>query len=132
MTIYEILCLILGSGGIGSAVTYVFNWKANKRLKESEVLLSETETADRQGIMHKDKFESMYNQINKMIKDYNDLSNDYRKYRDDALERERHFLNRISTNVGKMSEMRAEIEYLKPLRCYNTQCKYRQRNNLEK
>jgi len=64
-----------------------------------------------------------------MIEDYNELSDDYRKYREDALEKERAFINKVSKNCEQLAALKSEVAYLKGLSCYNTECPYRIKTN---
>ena len=59
------------------------------------------------GIMERDRYEAMYSQINKMMDDYNDLSDDYRKYRKEALEREREFIKKTQDRYFQLAELKA-------------------------
>lgn len=132
MGVVEILGLILGSGGIGSLITYFVNLKSEKKLKEVEVLKSEKEVENMVSNNNKDKFESMYVQINKMIQDYNNLSDDYRGYRQEAVIKERNFQNKIDSKCQELAALRSQVQYLKGIRCYNTTCPNRIKINPEK
>lgn len=90
MEVLSILGIIFG-GGVGSFITWAYHLKADKKIKDAEVKIQE-KTAESLDTSHtKDKFESMYVQITKMMQDYNDLSDDYRTYRQGALVKERTF-----------------------------------------
>ena len=80
----------------------------------------------------KDKFESMYVQITKMMKDYNELSDDYRSYRQGAIVKERNFQKKIDDKCQELAVLKSQVQYLKGLRCYNTTCPNRIKNNSEK
>lgn len=81
MGVLEILGIILGSGGLSSFITWMVHLNAHKRLKDAEAAQSEVVVENLQNANKKDKFESMYVQITKMMHDYNELSDDYRAYR---------------------------------------------------
>ena len=72
MGIIEILGILLGGGGIGSLVTWAFQFKSEKRIKEAEAKQSEKTVESMATANDRDKFESMYVQITKMMQDYND------------------------------------------------------------
>jgi negative regulator of sigma E activity len=81
MGILETLGIVLGSGGIGSFITWAVHLKAEKRLKKAQAAQAES-TLESMNIANKrDKFEALYVQITKMMHDYNTLSDDYREYR---------------------------------------------------
>lgn len=132
MGIIEILGLILGSGGVGSFITWGLHLKAEKRLKEAEVAKSEKHVESMTTANNRDKFESMYVQITKMMQDYNDLSDDYRSYRQGAIVKERNFQKKIDDKCQELAALRSQVQYLKGLRCYNTTCPNRIKINPEK
>lgn len=132
MGILEILGIIVGSGGIGSFVTWLVQLKAEKRLKEAEAAQSES-TAESMNIANKkDKFEAMYVQITKMMHDYNELSDDYRAYRQVATVKERNFQKKVDDKCQELAALKSQIQYLKGLRCYDTTCPNRIKTNPEK
>ena len=82
--LFQWIGTIIASGGIGAAITYVTTFKSNKRkaaaeAKKQEELAQQShiESMDSLGKMERDRYEAMYNQINKMMQDYNNLSDDY-------------------------------------------------------
>ena len=44
--------------------------------------------------MERDRYEAMYSQINKMMLDYNELSDEFRAYRKESSEHERKFIRK--------------------------------------
>lgn len=132
MGILEILGLIVGSGGIGSFVTWAIHLNSEKRIKEAQALQSEKTVESMTTANNKDKFESMYVQITKMMQDYNDLSDDYRTYRQGAIVKERNFQKKIDDKCQELAALRSQVQYLKGLRCYNTTCPHRIKINPEK
>lgn len=132
MGIAEIIGIVLGSGGIGSLITYFVNFKMEKRLKAAEVAKEEKAIESMTTSNDRDKFESMYVQINKMMQDYNMLSDDYRGYRQDAVVKERDFQQKIDAKCQELAALRSQVQYLKGLRCYNTTCPHRIKTNPEK
>lgn len=132
MGILEILGIILGSGGVGSFITWAFHFKSEKQLKESEVAQSQKTTESMTTANDRDKFESMYVQITKMMQDYNELSDDYRNYRQSAIVKERNFQKKVDDKCQELAALRSQVQYLKGLRCYNTTCPNRIKINPEK
>lgn len=132
MGIIEILGILLGGGGIGSLVTWAFHFKSEKRIKEAEAKQSEQTAESMATANDRDKFESMYVQITKMMQDYNNLSDDYRSYRQVATVKERNFQKKVDEKCQELAALKSQVQYLKGLRCYNTTCPHRMKTNPEK
>lgn len=132
MGIIEILGILLGGGGIGSLVTWAFQFKSEKRIKEAEAKQSEKTVESMATANDRDKFESMYVQITKMMQDYNNLSDDYRSYRQVATVKERNFQKKVDEKCQELAALKSQVQYLKGLRCYNTTCSHRIKTNPEK
>ena len=132
MGIIEILGILLGGGGIGSLVTWAFQFKSEKRIKEAEAKQSEQTVESMATANDRDKFESMYVQITKMMQDYNNLSDDYRSYRQVATVKERNFQKKVDEKCQELAALKSQVQYLKGLRCYNTTCPHRIKTNPEK
>lgn len=132
MGIIEILGILLGGGGIGSLVTWAFQFKSEKRIKEAEAEQSEKTVESMATANDRDKFESMYVQITKMMQDYNNLSDDYRSYRQVATVKERNFQKKVDEKCQELAALKSQVQYLKGLRCYNTTCSHRIKTNPEK
>lgn len=128
----EILGILLGGGGIGSLVTWAFQFKSEKRIKEAEAQQSEKTVESMATANDRDKFESMYVQITKMMQDYNNLSDDYRSYRQVATVKERNFQKKVDEKCQELAALKSQVQYLKGLRCYNTTCSHRIKTNPEK
>lgn len=128
----EILGILLGGGGIGSFITWAFQFKSEKRIKEAEAKQSEQTAESMATANDKDKFESMYIQITKMMQDYNNLSDDYRNYRQGAIVKERNFQKKVDEKCQELAALKSQVQYLKGLRCYNTTCPHRIKTNPEK
>lgn len=128
----EILGILLGGGGIGSFITWAFQFKSEKRIKEAEAKQSERTAESMATANDKDKFESMYIQITKMMQDYNNLSDDYRNYRQGAIVKERNFQKKVDEKCQELAALKSQVQYLKGLRCYNTTCPHRIKTNPEK
>ena len=91
--LFQWISTIVASGGIGAAITYLTTLKSNKRMAVAEAVKQEehaeqarVETENKIGIMERDRYEAMYSQINKMMQDYNDLSDEFREFRKAAAE----------------------------------------------
>lgn len=121
---------IIGGGGIGSAITWLGTYKSKKKLEEELAKQAAITTEDKHGVMERDRFEDMYNQITKMTKDYGELSDQFRDYRKTAREIEDEFDAKLREKTKELAYMKDEIDYLKRLRCYDLDCPNRIRNKV--
>lgn len=135
-TLFQWLGSIIAGGGIGAAITYLVTFKSNKRKAAAEATVSEEvaeqariESENKIGIMERDRYEAMYSQINKMMQDYNDLSDEFREFRKHAAEQERKFIRKAQDRYSQLAELKAEIKQLKKLSCYDTECPNRIKDN---
>lgn len=136
--LFQWIGTIVASGGVGAGITYLATFKSNRRKaaaeateKEEKAKQSHIESMDQMGVMERNRYEAMYSQINKMMQDYNDLSDDYREYRKDAAERERNFIKKAQDNYSILAELKAEVKQLKKYSCYDMECPHRIKDNLE-
>ena len=120
---------IVGSGGIGAAITYFGNYKSRKRVESELAKQAEIATKNQHGIMEKDRFEAMYKQITDMANDYNDLSDQFREYRKNARAIETEFDEKLRTKSNELASLKDQVHYLKRLRCYDLECPKRIKDN---
>ena len=127
---------IIAGGGLGAVITYFATFKSNKRKATAEATVQEesaeqarVETENKIGIMERDRYEAMYSQINKMMQDYNDLSDEFREFRKQSSEQERKFIRKAQERYSQLTELKAEIRQLKNFVCYNSECPNRIKNN---
>lgn len=127
---------IIAGGGIGAAITYFATFKSNQRKAKAEAAKQEEiaeqahiESENKLGIMERDRYEAMYSQINKMMQDYNDLSDEFREFRKTAAEQERKFIRKAQDRYSKLAELKTEIRQLKQYSCYNLDCPNRIKEN---
>ena len=119
---------VIGGGGIGSAITFLGTYKSKKKIEKELAKQEEIDTLNKHGVMERDRFESMYEQITKMAKDYGDLSDQFRDYRKTARSIEDEFDQRLRERTRQLAELKDEVDYLKRLRCYNLDCPNRIKN----
>ena len=136
--LFQWIGTIVASGGIGAAITYLTTLKSNKRMAQAEAAKQEEraeqekiETENKIGIMERDRYEAMYSQINKMMQDYNDLSDEFRAFRKHAAEQERKFIRKAQDRYSKLAELKAEIKQLKKYSCYDLDCPHLIKDNPE-
>lgn len=127
---------VVAGGGIGAGVTYFATFKSNRRKAAAEATAQEesaeqarVETENKIGIMERDRYEAMYSQINKMMQDYNDLSDEFREFRKEASEQERRFIRKAQDRYSQLAELKAEIKQLKKYSCYDKECPHRIKDN---
>lgn len=123
---------IVGGGGIGSALTFLGNYKSRKKLEEELAKQATLTTENQHGIMERDRFEAMYKQITEMVQDYNDLSDQFREYRKTARSIEIEFDNKLRDKSMELACLKDEISHLKGLRCYDLECPKRIKFKSEK
>ena len=135
-TLLQWIGSIVAGGGIGAALTYLATFKSNKRKAAAEATKQEEtaeqariETENKIGIMERDRYEAMYSQINKMMQDYNDLSDEFREFRKNASEQERKFIRKAQDRYSQLAELKAEIKQLKKYTCYDKECPNRIKDN---
>lgn len=127
---------LIAGGGLGAAVMFFINLNSNKRKAKAEASMQEesaeqarVETENKIGIMERDRYEAMYSQINKMMQDYNDLSDEFREFRKHAAEQERKFIRKAQDRYSQLAELKAEIKQLKKYTCYDSECPNRIKDN---
>ena len=113
---------VIGGGGIGSAITYLGTYKSKKKIEKELAEQEEIATENKHGIMERDRFEAMYDQITKMTLDYSELSDQFRDYRKTARSIEDEFDQRLRERTRQLADLKNEADYLKKLRCYNLDC----------
>ena len=134
--LFQWIASIVAGGGVGAAITYLATFKSNKRKARAEADSQEEsaaqahiETENKLGIMERDRYEAMYSQINKMMQDYNDLSDEFREFRKHATEQERKFIRKAQDRYSQLAELKAEIKHLKKYSCYDFECSKRIKDN---
>ena len=127
---------LIAGGGIGAAIMFFVNLKSNRRKAKAEATVEEevaeqarVETENKIGVMERDRYEAMYSQINKMMQDYNDLSDEFREFRKDAADQERKFIRKAQDRYSQLAELKAEIKQLKKYSCYDVECPHRIKDN---
>ena len=127
---------LIAGGGIGAAIMFFVNLKSNRRKAKAEAAVEEetaeqarVETENKIGVMERDRYEAMYSQINKMMQDYNDLSDEFREFRKSAAEQERKFIRKAQDRYSQLAELKSEIKQLKKWSCYDLECPNRIKDN---
>ena len=113
---------VIGGGGIGSAITFLGTYKSKKKIEKELAEQEEISTENKHGVMERDRFEAMYDQITKMTLDYSELSDQFRDYRKMARSIEDEFDQKLRERTRQLADLKDEADYLKKLRCYNLDC----------
>ena len=119
---------VVGGGGIGSAITFLANYKSKKKIERELAKQEEIDTLNKHGVMERDRFESMYEQITKMAKDYGELSDQFNDYRRTTRAIEDEFDQKLRERSRQLANLKDEVNHLKRLRCYNLDCPNRIKN----
>lgn len=122
---------IIGGGGIGSVITFLSTYKTKRAIEAEAAKQAQIDTENAHGIMEKDRFEAMYQQITDMAKDYNELSDQFRDYRKTAMSIESEFTEKLRQRSRDLATLKDQVHYLKRLRCYDLECPKRIKNNPE-
>ena len=127
---------IVAGGGLGAIITYLATFKSNKRMANADAKTHEElaeqatiESEDKMGKMERDRYEAMYSQINKMMQDYNDLSDEFREFRKQSAEQERKFIRKAQDRYSRLAELKSEVKQLKKYVCYDVECPNRIKDN---
>ena len=135
-TLFQWIGSLIAGGSVGATIMYLVNFNSNKRKAKAEAREHEEhaeqahiETENKMGEMERDRYEAMYSQINKMMQDYNDLSDEFREFRKHAAEQERKFIRKAQDRYSQLAELKAEIKQLKKYTCYDRECPNRIKDN---
>lgn len=123
---------ILFSGGIGALLMQLYTAKVNKKKLAAEAEEAAASASRKKQDNRQDAFETMYQQLNKCIADYTAISEEYRKHREKMRKYEEAVQAQIHDKCVELAAMKAKITYLKGIRCYNTLCPNRIRENPDK
>lgn len=134
--LFDWLLTIIGSGGIGAAITYIVTIGSRKKKAEAEAEDSIIEVEQKKQNLKQDQYEYLQNTCDKYIKEYHELEGDFRKQLSELREQmDKLMLEKsqaISTKCSEIASLKSEISYLKGLRCYNFLCQQRIKENPNK
>ena len=124
---------IIGSGGLGAAITYIFTFNSKKKQAEAEQSLVEVQ--HKKEDLKQDQYDFLQKTCDKYIKDYHELESDFRK----QLQGLRGEIDKVSFEKSKaiadkcteIAELKSKVTYLKGIRCYNFICQHRIKQNPE-
>lgn len=130
---------IIAGGGIGAALTYIATFTSNKRKAAAEAEKQEEiakqasiESESKLENLKRDRYEAMYNQINKMIQDYNKLSDEFRDFRKQASAQEQSFALKAQEYYEQLLQVQKKVIILTNISCYVDDCPNRIKSDPKK
>lgn len=132
----EYALAIIGSGGLGAAITYIFTFKSKKKQIEAEaehqVVTTEHEKLD----LNQDRYDYLQTTCDKYIKDYYSLEQEFRQKLAGLVDQIDQLklanAQTISDKCNEIAQLKSKITYLKGIRCYNFTCDRRIKENPDK
>lgn len=120
----EVVGLVCG-GGLGAFAVQLYNAKINKKKIATEVANTQAEVDKKKLDNKQDAFETLYNQLNKCLSDYTEISEKYREHHERMRKYEEEQQAIIQEKCIELASMKAKITYLMGIRCYNSLCQNR-------
>ena len=134
--ISEWILTIIGSGGIGAAITYISTFKYKKQQVKIETELSETQLKQAQLDLSQDKCDYLQQTCDKYIRDYHQLEQDFRNQGRELQEvianLTRENSQKIAEKCNEIAALKSKVTYLNGLRCYDSTCPKRIKTNPDK
>lgn len=133
---FEWILAVIGSGGIGAVITYIFTFKSKKKQVEAEAEQQVVEVEWKKQELKQDQYDYLQKTCDKYIRDYHELEGDFRKQIQELREQmDKIMLEKsqaISAKCTEIAALKSEVTYLKGLRCYNFICQKRIKENPDK
>ena len=127
---------IIGSGGLGAAITYILTFKSKQKLSEAEAKSATIDATQKEVQLNQDNWSYMQKMIDKYMNEYHDLENEFRRQMRDLREQIDEITQEksqiITQKCNEMATLRSQITYLKGLRCYSFTCQNRIKKNPDK
>ena len=134
--ILEWALTIIGSGGIGAVITYIFTFKSKQKQANAEAEKAEIEAEHDHFELRQDQYDYLQKTCDKYIKEYYDLEGDFRKQIIDLREKMDALMNEksqaIAAKCTEIATLKSQIAYLKGIRCYRFDCPNRIKTNPDK
>jgi hypothetical protein len=134
--ILEWALTIIGSGGIGAVITYIFTFKSKQKQANAEAEKAEIEAEHDHFELRQDQYDYLQKTCDKYIKEYYDLEGDFRKQIIDLREKMDALMNEksqaIAAKCTEIATLKSQIAYLKGIRCYRFDCPNRIKINPDK
>ena len=127
---------IIGGGGIGSVLTYIFTFKSQTKIANAEAQVCAVKAKHEELDLNQDTYDYIQEKCDKYIHDYHELEQTFReKVRGlvaeiDDLTRENS--KNISEKCNEIASLKSQVTYLKGIRCYRFTCNDRIKTNPDK
>lgn len=135
-TLLEWGLAIVGSGGLGATITYLFTFKSKRKQVAAEAESSMIDTEHKKLDLRQDQYEFLQKTCDKYIKDYHELEGDFRKQMQEIRGRMDQIMveksKAIADKCTEIAALKSEVTYLKGIRCYNFTCQKRININPDK
>lgn len=135
-SILEWILAVIGSGGIGAAITYICTFNSKRREATASAEVAETKADHEKLDLAQDKYEFLQKTFDKYMKDYHELESDFRRQIKDLREQMDKIMfensQAISAKCNEIATLKSQVTYLKGLRCYNFTCTHRLKANPDK
>lgn len=132
----EFILTIISSGGIGAAITYLFTFKSKTDIVKSEAAIAQTKAEHEKLDLAQDRYDYLQETLDKYIKDYYALDEKFRKdlneVEDQIKKSKESNAKIISEKCNEIAGLKAQVTYLKGIRCYDFVCPKRIKNNPDK
>ena len=128
----ETLFIILSAVLASSNVAQIFYMKSYKKKKNAEADKAELDVSIKKYKFQDEQFQSILVRLGRYQEDYYKLQDTMRKDRDEHEKKYREYNDQIHANCIEIAQLKSKIVYLKDLRCYDSSCNHRMRNNPEK
>ena len=127
----ETLFIILSAVLASSNVAQIFYMKSYKKKKNAEADKAELDVSIKKYKFQDEQFQSILVRLGRYQEDYYKLQDTMRKDRDEHEKKYREYNDQIHANCIEIAQLKSKIVYLKDLRCYDSTCNHRMRNNPE-
>lgn len=121
ISLVEILSILFG-GGVGALCMQIYTARSQKNQMNADVENTLADVARKRQDNQQDAFDTVYQQLNQCMKDYTDISEEYREHREKMRKYEESVQQTIREKCIELSELKARITYFKGIRCYDTLC----------
>lgn len=127
---------IVSGGGLGAMITYIFTFKSKKSLADAEAKTAQTKAEHDILDLRQDKYDYLQDTLDKYIKDYHELEQQFRdrmrELRDSMNEIIKENSRAVSEKCNEIAALKAQVTYLKGIRCYDFTCPKRVKENPDK
>ena len=134
--ILEWALAVIGSGGLGAALTYIFTFKSKQKQANAEADEAIVEVDKKRFDLRHDQYEYLQQTCDKYIKDYHELEGDFRKQIIELREHMDKLMSEKSQAIAdkctEIAGLKSKIAYLNGIRCYDFTCPNRIKTNPDK